>query len=133
MRRLDLALLLMATVSLPALGSAQAAPTRLVLATNEDAVEMEVGVAVLQEAYRRLDITLDIRRLGGDIALRRGTQGVVRNGMLSSFLLYHYLNRRHAALVPRIEQVLKDMLLDGTIARIRERTVARLRSGVGVR
>jgi polar amino acid transport system substrate-binding protein len=71
--------------------------------------------------------------LQSEVTLGRNTHGVVRNGLLASFLLYHYLNRRHADLVPRIEQVLKDMLLDGTTARIRDATVTRLLSGTGVR
>jgi polar amino acid transport system substrate-binding protein len=38
--------------------------------------------------------------------------------------LYHYLNRRHADLVPRIEAVLQAMRADGELARLRGETVA---------
>ena len=68
-----------------------------------------------------------------ELAMARGTRRLVRGDLLGTFLLYHYLNRRHAALVPRIEPVLKSMLLDGTMARIRQTTEARLRSGAVVR
>jgi polar amino acid transport system substrate-binding protein len=66
--------------------------------------------------------------LSGLVALSRQTAGAGARqaGVLDSYLRYHYLHRRHAALVPEIERVLKTMLLDGTIARIRAATVARL-------
>jgi polar amino acid transport system substrate-binding protein len=37
--------------------------------------------------------------------------------------LYHYVNKKHARLVPQLEAVLKRMAADGTIAAIRERTL----------
>lgn len=48
--------------------------------------------------------------------------GVVRNGIIDSFLLYHYLNKSNANLVPKIQRVLRDMLRDGDVARIRAAT-----------
>ena len=39
--------------------------------------------------------------------------------------LYHYVNQRHAALVPRLEAALKAMQADGSFAAIRARVLAR--------
>jgi hypothetical protein len=48
--------------------------------------------------------------------------GWTRNAIMESQLLYHYLHERWAFLIPRIEPILKSMLLDGTIMRIRQST-----------
>lgn len=57
------------------------------------------------------------------------TRGVYRNGLLGTYLLYHYLHRKNAALVAQVEPVLKTMLLDGTIARIQAAQLAALAAG----
>jgi polar amino acid transport system substrate-binding protein len=230
-------LLLAAALVLPAVATAQARPDRLVLATVQDDAGVEVSIAVLQEAYRRVGIAVTIERFAGDVALQRSTSGAtdgdvaradgltlrypdlaqvpipidytdiavfardsalrirtvdelrrlrvavvrgvpaiertigdlpvrmvdtydelfallaarevdavvatelagrvalarglagagaVRAGILDSYLRYHYLHRRHAALVPEVERVLRAMLLDGTVARIRAATVERV-------
>jgi polar amino acid transport system substrate-binding protein len=230
-------LLSAALVLVPTVAPAQGRPDLLALATVEDDAEVEVSIAVLQEAYRRLGIAITIERYAGDVALRRSSSGAAdgevarvdglnlrfpelvqvpvpishteivafardtalhsrtvdqlrpirvavvrgvpavertigdlpvrmvdtqeelfalladgavdavvttelsglaalaqgragagarRAGVLDSYLRYHYLHRRHAALVPEVERVLKTMLLDGTIARIRAATVERV-------
>ena len=63
------------------------------------------------------------------MTLRPMPQGIVRNNILASYMLYHYLHNKHAELVPEVERVLKDMLTDGTVARLREATVADIASG----
>jgi polar amino acid transport system substrate-binding protein len=75
--------------------------------------EVDVVAAPLVEGLDAM------RRLGG-------MKDVVNNGILDSFLLYHYLHKSRAFLIPAIEPVLKEMLLDGTIARIRDETYADL-------
>lgn len=52
--------------------------------------------------------------------------GIVTNAILDSYVLYHYLHRSHAQLVPVIEPVLREMLRDGTTSRIRAETYADL-------
>lgn len=52
--------------------------------------------------------------------------GIAQNAILDSYLLYHYLHRDHAFLIPVIQPVLMAMLRDGTTASIRERTYADL-------
>lgn len=46
--------------------------------------------------------------------------------VLDSYLLYHYLHKSHAFLIPQVEPILRQMLRDGTIARIRAETYADL-------
>lgn len=210
-------------------------PTHIVLGTVLDSREVDVGINVLREAYRRAGITVEIRRYAGDAALRKANAGevagdvhridgiggmwpnliqvpipinyfeiavysrnpqfhpqswrdlksmqlgivrgvvavessvrdlnvhkvdtyeelfrlvgrgevdaiavpvivfderaelhgnpagLVRNNVMDSYLLYHYLNRNYANLVPVIQPILRQMLSDGTIARIRKSTYA---------
>ncbi len=42
-----------------------------------------------------------------------GSEGLVLNQVFDAFLLYHYLHKRHAELVPRLSPILKKMLVDG--------------------
>ncbi len=46
--------------------------------------------------------------------------------VLETLFLYNYLNARHENLVPRVERVLKEMLLDGTTKRIRHQVYSGL-------
>lgn len=50
--------------------------------------------------------------------------GLVLNNVMDSYLLYHYVNRNYANLVPVIQPILRQMLSDGSIARIRKSTYA---------
>lgn len=210
-------------------------PSHIVLGTVMDSREVDVGINVLREAYRRAGITVEIRRYAGDTALRKANAGeiagdvhridgigeawpnlvqvpipinyfeiavysrnpqfhpvawrdlknmqlgivrgvvaveasardlnvhkvdsydelfrlvgknevdaiavpvvafdertelhgnpagLVRNTVMDSYLLYHYLNRNYAHLVPVIQPILRQMLSDGSIARIRKSTYA---------
>jgi polar amino acid transport system substrate-binding protein len=51
---------------------------------------------------------------------------LVRNAIFDSYLLYHYLHKNYAYLIPLIQPVLRDMLRDGTTVRIRDATYADL-------
>lgn len=51
---------------------------------------------------------------------------IVMNGVMETYLLYHYLHRKNEHLVSVIRPVLKSMLLDGTIARIIRETNRKL-------
>lgn len=60
------------------------------------------------------------------LVLRPMPAAVARNGIIASYMLYHYLHNKHADLVPRLELVLKEMVTDGTVARLREATIAEM-------
>lgn len=45
--------------------------------------------------------------------------------ILDTYLAYHYLHEGRANLIPQLEPILKRMLLDGSIARVRAAVVAR--------
>jgi len=217
---------------------AQALPPALSLVTVEDSYEVEIGITVLEEAYSRLGVGLDVTRLPGDLALRRSSSGaadgevhridgiagaypalvqvgipinyievgvysrdseldprswldlqglevgIVRgiiaaerltdrlevrrvdtyqeliallargevevivtplintevaliegaldhgihmNGVMDTYLLYHYLHEEHIAVVPVVEAILKDMLVHGRIAEIRAEVLEQVR------
>ena len=69
-----------------------------------------------------------VPRISGLVALRRSTHPEVKEmqGVLETLFAYHYLHRSRADLKPRLSKVLKAMLLDGTILRLRKETHARL-------
>lgn len=48
------------------------------------------------------------------------------NGVLESYLLYHYLHEKHRDLVPAIEKVLRAMVKDGSITQMRHDVVDEL-------
>lgn len=66
--------------------------------------------------------------LNGQVAIREHSAGedLKVNGILESYLLYHYLHEKHRKLVPAVERVLKAMVKDGTSTEIRRRVVAEL-------
>ncbi len=58
-----------------------------------------------------------------DVAMLRGEVTTIQqNAIMDTFLLYHYLHKDRAHILPALEPVLKEMLLDGTISRIRKKT-----------
>ena len=61
--------------------------------------------------------------------LAKDTKPLYLSGVLDTYMLYHHLHRRHAALVTEIEPVLKSMLMDGTIARMRADVIADVMRG----
>ena len=75
----------------------------------------------------RLDIDVAVMpRINGQFAIRQTNLKTVRElpGVLEPLFLYHYLHKKNAHLVPKVE--LKRMLLDGTIQRIRNEVYTRL-------
>jgi ABC-type amino acid transport substrate-binding protein len=54
--------------------------------------------------------------LNGQLAIQayEGADDLQLNGVLESYLLYHYLHSKHRDLVPAVEKVLKAMVKDGT-------------------
>lgn len=69
--------------------------------------------------------------LNGLIAIRDHPNGnnLKLNGVLESYLLYHYLHSKHCDMIPAIQKVLKVMLKDGTTTDIRNKFVAELTAG----
>ena len=49
-------------------------------------------------------------------------------GVLETLFLYHYVHQSRADLVPDLTRTLKEMLLDGTIRRVRDQVHAQLLS-----
>jgi len=45
------------------------------------------------------------------------------NGILESYLLYHYLHKKHENLAPAVGKVLKSMVKDGTVTEMRRRAI----------
>jgi len=66
-------------------------------------------------------------RLTAEAELKKYPDSKIRilKPYLEIILLYHYLNRRHAGIAEKITRVLKTMLIDGTVAEIREATLAK--------
>lgn len=66
--------------------------------------------------------------LNGHVAIREHPNGgeLELNGVLETYLLYHYLHSKHRDLVPAIEKVLKSMVKDGTTTEIRRKYVSEL-------
>lgn len=60
-------------------------------------------------------------RVNGILLQRQGIKNVVEiPGVLEHIFLYHYLNKKHADLVPRLTRTLKDMLEDFSTQSLRE-------------
>ncbi|MBB4844181.1 polar amino acid transport system substrate-binding protein [Paucibacter oligotrophus] len=88
------------------------------------------SVATMHQAFTKLDrgrseLVL-ANRVTGLASLRAHQfQGVkVLLPPLASFFVYHYLNKKHAALVPKLSEVLKHMEQERTLQRIKEDVLA---------
>lgn len=68
-------------------------------------------------AQGRLDVVFHSYNLGSKLAENLGIT-VYSSAPLSKNNYYHLLNRKHAALVPKLAKAFEDMLEDGTSARI---------------
>lgn len=81
-------------------------------------------VPTLQQAFEKMmmgrtDLVLGHRASGMAVVRSQKLEGVtVLEPPLSSFPVYHYLNKKHEALVPELTRVLKQMQADRTIERI---------------
>ncbi len=81
-------------------------------------------VATMHQAFEKLvmgrtDLVLGNRASGMAVVRSQKLDGItVLDPPLASFPVYHYLNKKHAALVPELTRVLKQMQADHTIERI---------------
>lgn len=81
-------------------------------------------VPTLQQAFEKLnmgrtDLVLGHRASGMAVVRSQKLEGItVLEPPLASFPVYHYLNRKHEALVPELTRVLKQMQADRSIERI---------------
>ena len=66
--------------------------------------------------------------INGAVAIRQHPQGdkLHLNGILETYLLYHYLHKQHEKLLPAITARLKKMLLNGSIPDMRRKIVSEL-------
>ncbi|MBT5631776.1 MAG: transporter substrate-binding domain-containing protein [Nitrospina sp.] len=75
----------------------------------------EIDIAVMPRISALLEMKLqnytDIKMLGG---------------ILETMFLYHYVHRKNAALVPKLEKELKQMILNGTTQQLRQDAYDRL-------
>lgn len=83
-------------------------------------------VPTMHQAFEKLvmgrtDLVLGHRASGMAVVRSQKLEGVtVLEPPLSSFPVYHYLNKKHEALVPELTRVLKQMQADRTIERIQK-------------
>ncbi|MGW8389611.1 substrate-binding periplasmic protein [Pseudoduganella sp. HUAS MS19] len=83
-------------------------------------------VPTMQQAFEKMmmgrtDLVLGHRASGMAVVRAQKLEGVtVLEPPLSSFPVYHYLNKKHEALVPELTRVLKQMQADRTIERIQK-------------
>ncbi len=89
-------------------------------------------VATMQQAFTKLDLERSdlvlANRASGLAALHAlpGIKGVrVLSPPLASFPVYHYLNKRHEALLPRLTAALREMERERLIQRIQDEELAR--------
>ncbi len=73
-------------------------------------------------------ITINAER----ILRKMNARGIYRNVILESHLCYHYLHRKNAFLVPKITEVLREMLRRGEVQQIRQRANAEMIAGKSV-
>jgi len=93
---------------------------------------MEVLMRML--AADRIDVAAN-DRLSGQLVLRRlGLEAQVRalEPPLQHIPLFHFLHVRHAALLPRVEEVLRGMATSGELERLRLKAVKTLFEQAGV-
>jgi ABC-type amino acid transport substrate-binding protein len=100
---------------------------RGVLFSAEGTVGMDVRVAAdhleLVRWIANGDVDVGVLpRLWGQHAIRESGQSEIAalDGVLETLLMYHYVHVRHKDLAHRLESVLKEMLLEGTTARLLE-------------
>ena len=92
-------------------------------------VQMADGYAQLIEWLLNDQVDLIVvPYINGAVSIRHHPHGnkLHLNGILETYLLYHYLHKRHEKLVPAITSTLKTMLLDGTITTMRNKIASDL-------
>lgn len=67
-------------------------------------------------------------RINGLVAIKSHNLKEIREleGVLETLFLYHYVHKKNEALVPKLEKILKEMLLNGTTRRLRDETYAQI-------
>ena len=72
----------------------------------------------------QIDVAV-VPRVSGRVTLQQREETEIKEmeGVLEINFLYHYVHRKNEHLVPRLEEELKAMLLDGTIRQIRDRVL----------
>ena len=108
---------------------------RGIIFAEQGAQGMDVKIAV---TYEELIVMLDremidvaiMPRINGLVAIKKQKSKGIKEleGVLETLLLYHYVHKKNAHLVPKLERELKRMLLDGTTQRIRSEVYAPLLS-----
>ena len=99
------------------------------------------GIVFAKEGTRGMDVTVTkdyksllellskgeidvaiLPRVSGLIAMNKVSDVHIRelNGVLETFLLYHYINKKNLDLLPALTRELKRMLIDGTTREIRK-------------
>lgn len=74
--------------------------------------------------HRRVDVVLYAQHLGQAQARRLGLKDVrVAGAPLTTQEMFIYLNKKHAALVPRLAKALRQIKADGTYARLERTTL----------
>lgn len=75
----------------------------------------------------RVDISIMDKLVGTQLATQLGYSDIrALEPVLQTFLLYHYLNKKHTALVPKLTAILKKMQQKGLIEKIRQDSVHQL-------
>jgi polar amino acid transport system substrate-binding protein len=72
----------------------------------------------------RIDFALAPRIVGKIAAIDAGVPAIDLNPSIEIFKLYHYLHRKHAALVPKISAVLQEMDNNGSLKKINDHVLA---------
>ncbi len=83
----------------------------------------------LIELLHHSDIDVAVMpRINGLFEIKQVNLKTIRElpGVLETLFLYHYLHRKNVHLVPKVEQELKSMLLDGATQKIRDEVYTRL-------
>jgi len=78
----------------------------------------------------KIDVAV-MPRINGLVALKNAEADGIKEmeGVLETLFTYHYVNIKNKSLVPKLEKVLKDMLLKGTTREIQAKVYQKLLSG----
>lgn len=74
------------------------------------------GFAMLQE--NRIDVVIASPLVAKSVSRQMGMKNVHVSEPIMECYTYHYINKKHATLAPRLAQSLKEMLEDGTTERL---------------
>jgi len=78
----------------------------------------------------KVDVAIMPKINGQMYAKEKGADTIqVLDTPLETLFLYHYIHKKNRALIPELQKVLKQMLLDGTTRKIREETYRKMLAG----